>query len=319
MASSRRTGTNENVSTYGDGTRQYTSLATWESATDYSLTGSNVSEILEVYGDAVFDDTAVFNGATTSSSYVRAVRAATGHAPNYKAGTGAIFTPVTLSSNVFIDCNDHWTFFNDLGVFDSSWSTGGSTVTAFKTGGEDQNVVCGCIVAGNDNTNGAIRGFYSNGNNFFVNCFFHDNTATGTVTGYQMHGAETNRIFNNLALQVDVSFYRSGATARAYNCYTDVARTGSWTQWVTSVQTGGATFRDAAGGDYHLAAADTVCRDNGTDASSHDFFPFDDDIDFEIRVAWDIGPDEYSASGGVPPLVGGGLVNKGGLVGGRLA
>ena len=67
MASSRLTATNENISTYGAGGfgRDYTSLGTWESATDIDLVTAAQSEVLECYDDAAsFDDRLTFAGAT---------------------------------------------------------------------------------------------------------------------------------------------------------------------------------------------------------------------------------------------------------------
>jgi hypothetical protein len=60
-------------------------------------------------------------------------------------------------------------------------------------------------------------------------------------------------------------------------------------------QTKTVTFVDAANGDFHLAAGDTEAKNNGTDLSG----TFTDDIDGVTRSGtWDLGADEYVASGG---------------------
>ena len=79
MASARKTATNEHISTYGNATRNYTSMVTWEADTDIDLVTATQSEVLECYDDAdSFDDYCPLLGATTNSSYFRIVRPASG-------------------------------------------------------------------------------------------------------------------------------------------------------------------------------------------------------------------------------------------------
>jgi hypothetical protein len=65
LASARVTGLNENISTYGVG-RDYTSLNAWKTATAYDLVTAQVTEVLECYDDAIYDDQLQLSGATTS-------------------------------------------------------------------------------------------------------------------------------------------------------------------------------------------------------------------------------------------------------------
>ena len=68
MATSRRNATNENISTYGGATRDYSSLATWESDSDVDLVSASQSEVLEGYADsATFNDTIILAGAVSPS------------------------------------------------------------------------------------------------------------------------------------------------------------------------------------------------------------------------------------------------------------
>lgn len=59
------------------------------------------------------------------------------------------------------------------------------------------------------------------------------------------------------------------------------------------------TFVDEANDDFHLASTDTAAKDAGTNLSADPYLPFSTDIDSQGRTtgAWDIGADEYVASG----------------------
>ena len=65
------------------------------------------------------------------------------------------------------------------------------------------------------------------------------------------------------------------------------------------------TFVNAAGDNFHLAVGDDAIGE-GTDLSADGDFAFDDDIDGDTIVTWDIGFDEYVAAGGqsIVPLLG---------------
>lgn len=63
-------------------------------------------------------------------------------------------------------------------------------------------------------------------------------------------------------------------------------------------------FVDYAGNDYHLAGSDTVAKDAGTDLSADSLLAFSDDIDGQTRTGtWDIGADEYVATGASGPAL----------------
>ena len=65
------------------------------------------------------------------------------------------------------------------------------------------------------------------------------------------------------------------------------------------------TFEDAANDDYHLASTDAGAIGYGTDLSSDPDYPFSDDVDGDTRAApWDIGFDQYAATGSSAALTG---------------
>ena len=60
---------------------------------------------------------------------------------------------------------------------------------------------------------------------------------------------------------------------------------------------GDATFENEGTDDFHLGSGDTAARGKGTDLSSDADLVVTDDIDGDTRSAWDVGADEYTASG----------------------
>jgi hypothetical protein len=101
----------------------------------------------------------------------------------------------------------------------------------------------------------------------------------------------TLSLYNCLAQSCTDGFYvTAGATFTGSNNCSDIASDAPG----TSPQTGTVSFVDAANGDFHLTSGDTVAKDNGTDLSG----TFTTDIDGQTRTGtWDIGADEYVASG----------------------
>ena len=99
MVSARRTASNENIQTYGDGTRDFTALATWEAATDIDLVAAAQSEVLECFDDAAsFDDRITFSGAVTNSSFFRMIRPANGQGHDGTSNNGVTFISSAVNS-----------------------------------------------------------------------------------------------------------------------------------------------------------------------------------------------------------------------------
>lgn len=84
MASSRRTGTNEQISTYGPVGKDYEEgeLSLWEEATDTDHVTDEETDVLEVYKEgaagALWTDIDIVDGSTNNSSYFRIIRPASG-------------------------------------------------------------------------------------------------------------------------------------------------------------------------------------------------------------------------------------------------
>lgn len=297
MASSRRTGTNENISTYGGGGmgRDYTVLATWEAAMDYDLVTATTSEVLECYADsASFDDYMTMAGATCNASYRRIVRPASGECHDGTPNTGFFISSTTDAPVIRID--ESYSQIQDLILSLNINSANDRLVVGGP--GVFYGVV-GCIIVDSENTGaGVVRGIWPWGTagntRYFVNCLVHNVTERGIYT----EGTTYNYFFNCTVTGNGMGFYSNTAVAYsvARNCVPSgngVNWFGAWTQ-VTCITDGSTpTYVDSVNDDFHLDVTDTVCRGNGTDYSADPIYPFDDDIDFETRPNWDIGFDDY--------------------------
>lgn len=139
-----------------------------------------------------------------------------------------------------------------------------------------------------------------------------------THSGYKKQNSTTvDLAFENcLAYDCNIGFNSETNNALAINCNAQACANGWSGTWAagtknnasdiasdapgTSPQTGTTSFV-SAGSDFHLTSGDTVCKDNGVDLSADARLPFSTDGDGQTRTGtWDIGPDEYIATGPSP-------------------
>jgi hypothetical protein len=317
MASARITGTNENISTFGGGGRDYTALSTWEAATDNDLVASTTSEVLECYADsASYDQALVMSGATTNSSYRRIIRAHSGARHNGIPDTGVIFTNTASSHCLYV--LENYASIQDVAVSNISISSSSSYYGFLSLNATNVSFV-GCQAYNNGNTgSGRYYGFgdYKN-TNYFVNCssMLNDGygfdlknvdgssyvyNCTSIDNGYNGFAAPASGSYiyckNCLAAQNDSSLEFDGSfnSGSATNASDDATAPGSGSRINQTF-----TFVDEANDDYHLSSSDAGAKGYGTDLSSDSNFPFDDDIDFETwTTPWSIGFDWIDATGG---------------------
>lgn len=299
MASSRRTGTNENVSTFGDVGygRDYTDLAVWESATDYNLVTATTSEVLECYADASsYNDQIILNGATANASYTRIIRPASGEEHDGTPGTGVRFFS-TAAGQIF-QVSDSYVKIQDIVAkltINSSNTYFAFYIAAFSLYTE----TIGCIAYDCTNAgSGYASCFYSNADGtYWINCLAHN-----SYIGFRVDQNHNYYVYNCTSTDNDYNYYSSvsvASYARAKNCVASGGNVanwgGNWTKTTCNPDPSSPTYVDSANDDFHLDSADTVCINNGTDLSADGSFAFDDDIDFESRPNgsdWDIGFDE---------------------------
>lgn len=297
MASSRRTGTSEDVSTYDSGGgKDYSSLATWEQATDINCVTGTTSPVLEVYAGA-HDDNDELDGATTSSTYFRIVRPADGegHSGIPKVdGSVAAFVQ-SDSGNDVLRIGENYTWFQDLVVKATSNATNSEYNCITETG--TGNGFCGtlCVDSTNSGT-GMHHGFL-----VYNGCIYVNNLSINMETrGFIFIATTSAFVYNCTASENDVGFWNNTSGQELINCLSSgnssVDIDTNFTQ-TTCLDGGSPSFVDTSGDDYHLASDDTAAKDNGTDLSGDSDFAFDDDIDGETRSDWDIGFDEYIVSG----------------------
>ena len=304
MASARKTATNESISTYGNATRNYTSMVTWEADTDIDLVAAAQSKVLECYDDAAsFDDYCPLLGATTNSSYFRIVRPAAGHGHDGTPNNGFNIANTT-NAVVFSLYEDHSSVQD---IVAKSTLTATISRSVFQSTKNNCPFV-GCIAYDSVLTadTAAMQGFFSSPDGatsdvaFFIDCIAINITTTGTGVGNGFTGDDDGVVnwYNCTAVNNEnYGFSQGTATCNAKNCCSSGNGTADWTGTITkttcTAEGASPTYVGAGSNDFHLAAADTVCRGNGTDLSADANYPFDDDIDKQIRSSWDIGFDEY--------------------------
>ena len=109
MATARGVPANPNTSTYGTGGagRDYTSLQTWESATDNNLVTANAGEILDCFDDAAsFTDNFSSGGMTdgvTDATRFRVVRGSSADRHDGTSNNGVHFTPTNDGNPFYIN------------------------------------------------------------------------------------------------------------------------------------------------------------------------------------------------------------------------
>jgi len=301
MASSRIVGTNENISTYGGGGRDYTVLGTWESATDNDLVTLQVSEVLECYADSVsYDDEMSMGGATTDTSYFRIIRPAgtigTGSWEGHD-GTpsgGGVFFDVTID-NEFIDMSEANSSIQDL-LIRMTNATTNNRMTIIADGGGSS--VIGVLAYDCTNADGTHRGI-RNEDGYTVNTM----VLRCDQWGIQSNGG-TAYIYNcNCIDNTTDGFLHSGGTSVCKNCLATGNDTGGGDDFNPGTYTGSTnnssgdatapgtsprinqtfTFVDDSNDDYHLDPTDAGAHTFGADLSADGAFAFDDDIDGDTR------------------------------------
>jgi hypothetical protein len=303
MATSRRTGTNEQISTYGAGGfgRDYTVLATWETATDNNLVSLAESEVLECYDDAAsFNDSVNVGGATTDASYFRIIRPAgtigtgswEGHdgTPN----NGVKFHNQAGSTSSFDFGGEGYSGIQDL-IIEMTNPDSANTIALQLDGGN--NLAVGIIMVDVTSASADARGMRVDAGGIAVNCIgirtdnWNFNTSSGTGGFYNCTSIDAG----------GNGFDYAGGTIVAKNCLSTGSGTadmeaGTYAAATTNNATGDAsavgtsprinqtfTFVNTGADNYHLTSTDAGARTFGADLSADAFFAFDDDIDGNLR------------------------------------
>lgn len=304
----RTPGTNPTYETFGDGTRDYSSLSSWVTATAVNCVGTTTSYHLNMFPDsASFPDVATISGATVNATYRRSMSLDASVTWNGSPTTGVRF--VQSTSNVTLTISE---------AFFRCWhfSVEQSTSAAANTFGIACNAANAMIIGVNAKcTNagsGTGRGFRSYGTS--TDLFFWMCTAWECEgNGFHLDGgAVTKWLYGCKAIDNgDYGFNQFAGTCVAKNCAADGNATGSFdTVWDTRCignaaddtlvpgmsRLTGVTFAyvDYASNDYRTAVS-CPSAGMGADLSDDDQFPFDVDLfgvdltgnDFPIGWNWD--------------------------------
>lgn len=309
MATSRRVGTNEQVQTYGV-SRDFSSLGTWESATDTDHVSDAETDVLECYDDAAsFDDWVRLAGSTNNASFFRIIRPADAEGHDGTPNVGVAFRNTAGAGDEGMRCDEQFSQFQDL------------------------------IVSNRASTSGSVRGIRLDADNAkAIGCLVWETQNQGTGGEWGVRLSEFGQVILCLAVACDpynfradhsdadesllyncvsIDAFRHGfsisndAGVRAVNCIAtgtvddDDFETGE--DWGSSdfnasgdaSAPGGNsrinqtfTFTAPGSDDYHLEGTDAGARDFGTSLEADGDFDFDDDIDIEPFDVWDIGFDD---------------------------
>lgn len=309
MVSSRTTGTNENISTFGDGTRNFQSIQTWYNglAANTSSSGTMVTEVLECYNDggAAFAQTLTASGGTRDATYPLIIRAAPGQENKWSNTNGFRITGSGAAS-AFFDISEAFVYIQDIG-FTGSFNSA-SDLAAIEINADNAQVV-GCNFFDLTNSGaGEADGLFNNGFAFpsIVNCQACSNSGNGFRTGEE---SQDSLFYNNTAgangaagffleagdeiVKNNISGGNTGldyndagvAAASTTNASSDLSAPGS--SPLTSAVFG---FISVANCDLRLGSTASDGFEDGTDLSADGTFPFDDDIDDKTRtVPWSMG------------------------------
>lgn len=322
MASSRVPATNENISTFGGAGqgRDFTSVQTWEAASDNDLVTATQSEVLECYDDqASFDETLVISGATTNATYFRIIRPAgtrgqsdwQGHDGTPNNGVHFEITSLADVLRMQEDYCEIWDIIYSININTSS------SYELIKFDNGQAGMKCIGVICGPHTNPGGGRNrcfeFQTDtpDTNYAINCLAIGGLGGGE--GFQAGGSGTVICYNCTAVNNDgFGFEQDSGTMTVKNCLADNNTAGDFTGTFTSSNNNASgdgtapgtssrtnqtfTFKASGSDDYHLDILDAGARDYGADLSADGTYAFDDDIDYRLRVGawlWDIGADEY--------------------------
>lgn len=309
MATSRRVGTNEQVQTYGV-SRDFSSLGTWESATDTDHVSDAETDVLECYDDAAsFDDWVRLAGSTNNASFFRIIRPSDAEGHDGTPNVGVAFRNTAGAGDEGMRCDEEFSQFQDLIISNRVSQSG--TVRGLRMDADDCKAI-GCLVWETQNQGtGSEMGVYMTEPGFAILCLavecdqynFRASHAAGTPTRWYncvsidaaRHGYSISGSSDVLAINCIADGSGSGEDFEAgedwgssdFNSSEDTSAPGGNSRLSQSF-----SFIDGPNDDYHLEGFDTGAKDFGTSLEADGAFDFDDDIDIEPFDVWDIGFDD---------------------------
>jgi len=162
----------------------------------------------------------------------------------------------------------------------------------------DEIYIWNVIIQDFESSGGTGKAFYAESNG--IKAYIYNVSVVNCENGFYGGGNEYTLIRNCLAQSCTDGFVGTFDSDSDYNC-SDISGDAPGANSVT----GTVSFVDTANDNYHLASSDTVAKDAGYDLSTDPYLPIWRDIDGEDRVGgtWDIGADEYVATGGAGAIM----------------
>lgn len=315
---SRRLPDSYDEATYDSaGGKDYSSLATWEDATDTDLVNATKGKVLTCYS-GIHNDTVTLSGATTSSSYFRVIRAVSGSRGTPTSGVR--FEKATTATTYMFWLSENNAQIHDIAskLTSSTNSVTNINFLCYESGYSATFVGCTSYGSTSTGTSGQSHGFvvgYYNGSKYnLINCvalnhngtttgsgFYIRNYSGGTVTAYMYNctsvGNSHYGVWGNTTTGT-INIYLKNTIAQG-NSSSNILMGGAGTEnlYETTNATSGVTF-DTDG--YHLKSGVIgTAVAQGTDLSTDATFAFNDDIDgTTITRAWAIGCDWYAPTQG---------------------
>lgn len=289
----------------------YTSLSTW--AASVSARGNNLVTRDVIEEALVYDNvgTATLTATTDATRFIR-IKAADGHGHSGKWVDGkatiigwyppAYTKLIGLQITKTITANSQWVVTDDIAnevvlqrCIIKPTSIGSYTgIGGVGCGLNTPFTLDSCIFYGFNTTSSlgvSSRGYGT------VNRYFYNNTFYNCAIGIKRSSGCPIVAKNNLTQGCADGFNGTFATGSTNNC-SDVSGDAPGTSTVT----GTVTFVDAANGDFHLAASDTIARGAGANLSADAAYPVLLDIDGQTITTWSIGADSIYVSASLKTL-----------------
>jgi hypothetical protein len=316
-ATSRRTGTNENISTLKASGGDYTAPGTWEAATDNDLVSATTTEVLECYADGspyTISGTLTIAGATTNSTYRRIVRCAPGQGYNGIPGNGVVFSS-TSDANMWSITEANFQL-QDLTIqlLSNTGSTARTAVVMNGTSGLAVGLLVKATHSGSSNigmsTNADLtkiinclvyecdgHGIRMIANTGKTHYLYNDTVVACGDEGYSLSNAADIVAIMKNCLGSGNSTADFDPDPNMEHCASSDSTADNGTSPTNCRVDQTFTFVNAGGDDYHLATNDAGAKGFGTSLAADATFPFDDDVDGNLITTWSIGFDAHLAVG----------------------
>lgn len=325
--------TTEVISSIRSSGGDYTSLISWEAGEQTNLVAADEVAIAECYHDwpsGLNENSITISGWTTDTTRKIIVRPADGNRHSGKLKVGGNYTGFTINVSGY----EKYAFLLKVdnvrieGIAIDITAARGGGILASRTYGDHANntQIVGNIV--NNITKQRGIEFTCAGDTAYI----VDNILTNSVdsSGIYVGLRATAYVYNNSAIDckwgcyvdsnhasANVTLKNNLASGSATACFARGGISGSLSvsncasSDATADDWGGTgnrvsqtfTFEDEAADDFHLSSSDAGAKGYGADLSGDANYPFNDDIDGDVRSApWDIGADQIASGGGTTPI-----------------